>query len=402
MKYGSAFPRDIAVGSSSRRKASEGGKLTTGRPAVPLVDLRAAHEELADEISDGFGRVLDSGAFIKGPDLGAFEQEFAAFCGARYCVGVANGTDAVELALRAADLPPDSEVVLPANTFVATAAAVVRAGARPVFADVDPEHLLLNADSAAEAYSKDTAAVVPVHLYGQMAPMKEIRDTADRNAITVIEDAAQSHGASQSGCSPGILGMAAAVSFYPGKNLGAYGDAGAVLTDSEEVARKIRLLGDHGSERKYVHAELGFNSRMDSLQAVVLRAKLKRLADWNERRRQAAARYNELLADLDELRLPLSASDNVHVWHLYVVQVPRRDHVLQFLQERGIQAGIHYPVPVHLQPYFRRYGYGPGDFPVAEAAAARIISLPLYPQITPSQQQTVSDVLHAAMKEIGK
>jgi dTDP-4-amino-4,6-dideoxygalactose transaminase len=364
---------------------------------VPLVDLQAAHVEVADEISRGFRRVLADGAFIKGPDVTAFEQEFAAVCGAEHAVGVANGTDAVELALRAAGVPPEAEVVLPANTFVATAEAVVRAGARPVFADVDPDHLLLDPASVAKVITPATAAVVPVHLYGQLAPMKGLAGAAREQGIAIVEDAAQSHGATQGGSPVGTFGLAAAISFYPGKNLGAYGDAGAVLTNSTAVARKVRLLGDHGSERKYVHAELGFNSRMDSLQAVVLRSKLRRLADWNERRRQAAARYDELLAGLDGVTLPRTAPENVHVWHLYVVQVPDRDHVLEVLLELGIQAGIHYPVPIHLQPAFRRYGYGPGDFPVAEAAAARIMSLPLYPHITPIQQQAVVDALRQAL-----
>ena len=371
--------------------------LTVGTQTVPLVDLRAAHLEVAAEIDSGFRRVLASGAFIKGPDVVDFEREFASFCGTQHCVGVANGTDAVEFALRSAGVPSEAEVVLPANTFAATAEAVLRAGARPVFADVDPDHLLLHPASVAKAISPSTAAIVPVHLFGQLAPMKALSDIAQEHEIAVVEDAAQSHGATQSGSPAGSIGLAAAVSFYPGKNLGAYGDAGAILTNSAAVARKVRLLGDHGSERKYVHAELGFNSRLDTLQAVVLRAKLRRLADWNERRRQAANHYQELLSGLDDVTLPSVAPDNVHVWHLYVIQVPRRDHVIKELHELGIQAGIHYPIPVHLQPAFRHYGYGPGDFPVAEAAAHRIISLPLYPHITRDQQRVVADALRKAL-----
>ena len=372
--------------------------MTVGTHTIPLVDLQAAHGEVADEISNGVRRVLADTAFIKGPEVAAFEHEFAAFCGAAHCVGVANGTDAIELALRAADIPVGSQVILPANTFVATAAAVVRAGARPVFADVDREFLLLDPVSAAKAVSRDTAAVVPVHLYGQLAPMQALADAAAMHGFTVIEDAAQSHGATQGGSPAGTWGLAAATSFYPGKNLGAYGDAGAVVTNSADIARKVRLLGDHGSERKYVHAELGFNSRMDAVQAVVLRAKLRRLADWNERRRQAAARYHEFLADLDDVILPGTAPGNLHAWHLYVVQVPRRDQVLEALHDLGVQAAIHYPVPVHLQPAFRADGYGPGDFPVTEESAARILSLPLYPHITPDQQRTVADALRRALR----
>lgn len=371
--------------------------MTAGNHGIPLVDLQAAHLEVAEEISSGFDRVLASGGFIKGTDVAAFEAEFAEFSGAAHCVGVANGTDALELALRAAGVASGAEVVLPANTFVASAGAVVRAGARPVFADVDPDHLLLDPVSAAKVIGPQTGAVVPVHLFGQLAPMQALAETARQHAVVLIEDAAQSHGASQGGVPAGSFGLAAGVSFYPGKNLGAYGDAGAVLTNSADIARQIRLLGDHGSERKYVHAALGFNSRLDSLQAVVLRAKLRRLAAWNERRRDAAARYHELLADVDDVVLPQTAPDNVHVWHLYVVQVPRRDHVLEVLGELGVQAAIHYPTPVHLQPAFRAAGYGPGDFPIAEAAADRILSLPLYPHITLDQQRKVADALRRAL-----
>lgn len=365
--------------------------------SIPLVDLRAGHLEVADEVSSGIEDVLGRTGFIKGPEVSAFEREFATFCGAAHCIGVANGTDAIELALRAVGIPAGSEVILPANTFVATGAAVVRAGARPVFADVDPEHLLLDPLLAAKVISPDTAAIVPVHLYGQFAPMRALAEITGEHELALIEDAAQSHGATQCGKPAGTYGLAAATSFYPGKNLGAYGDAGAVVTNSESLARKVRLLGDHGSEQKYIHEDLGFNSRLDSIQAVVLRAKLRKLADWNERRRQAALRYHELLADLDDVILPQTAPENVHVWHLYVVQVPHRDRVLQTLHELGVQAAVHYPFPVHLQPAFRRYGYGPGDFPVAEAAANRILSLPLYPQITSDQQRIVADALRQAL-----
>jgi dTDP-4-amino-4,6-dideoxygalactose transaminase len=371
--------------------------VTSSPTGVPLVDLQAAHAEVAADISAGFERVLAGGAFIKGPEVTAFEREFAAASGTAYCAGVGSGTDAIEFALRAAGVPEGAEVVLPANTFVATAEAVVRAGARPVFADVDPDHLLLDPPSAAKAVGQDTAALVPVHLFGQLAPMPALADVAAGHDLTIIEDAAQSHAATQCGRLAGTIGLAAAVSFYPGKNLGAYGDAGAVLTNSAEIDRAVRLLGDHGSEQKYVHTHLGFNSRLDSLQAVVLRAKLKRLEDWNARRREAAARYDELLSGLDDVALPRTAPGNVHAWHLYVVQVPRRDHVLEVLHGLGIQAGIHYPVPVHLQPAFRRYGYGRGDFPVTEAAADRIISLPLYPHITAQQQAAVADGLRRAL-----
>jgi dTDP-4-amino-4,6-dideoxygalactose transaminase len=369
-------------------------KLMTG---IPLVDLRAAHAQVAAEIEAGFEEVMSNTAFIKGEVAAAFERDYAAFTGVAHCVGVANGTDALELALRAAEVPAEAEVIMPANTFVATAEAVVRAGARPAFADVDPDYLLLDPGGLEAALSQQTGAVVPVHLFGQMAPMAAIADVTAQRGTVIIEDAAQAHGATQSGRPAGSFGLLAGVSFYPGKNLGAYGDAGAVLTESAEHARRIRLLGDHGSERRYEHLTIGFNSRLDALQAVVLRAKLRGLGAGNQARRQAASRYAELLADLPEVILPRIAPGNEHVWHLYVIRVPRRDDVLRCLHDEGIGAGIHYPVPVHLQPAFRHLGYGPGDFPVAEAAARQLLSLPLYPQITQEQQVRVADAVRRAL-----
>jgi dTDP-4-amino-4,6-dideoxygalactose transaminase len=364
---------------------------------IPLVDLRAAHAEVAAEIQAGLDDVMAGTAFIKGAAVEAFERDYAAFTGVAHCVGVANGTDAVELALRAAGVTTGAEVIMPANTFVATAGAVVRAGARPAFADVDPDYLLLDPQALAAAVGPETGAVLPVHLFGQMAPMAAITEVAGRRGNVIIEDAAQAHGATQDGRPAGSFGLLAGVSFYPGKNLGAYGDAGAVLTESAEHARQVRLLGDHGSERRYEHVTIGFNSRLDTFQAVVLRARLRRLAAGNEARRRASRRYSELLADVPGVTLPMTAPGNEHVWHLYVIRVPRRDHVLRCLHDERIQAGIHYPVPVHLQPAFRHLGYGPGDFPVAEDAAAQLLSLPLYPQITEEQQVRVVDAVRRAL-----
>jgi dTDP-4-amino-4,6-dideoxygalactose transaminase len=365
--------------------------------AIPLVDLRAAHAEVAAEINAGLQSVMASAAFIKGEVTEAFEREYAAFTQVAHCVGVANGTDAVELALRAADVHAGDEIVLPPNTFVATAEAVVRAGGRPVFADVDPDYLLLDPRSVEAAMSQATKVVLPVHLFGQLAPMAAIADVAARRGAIVVEDAAQAHGATQDAKPPASTGLLAGVSFYPGKNLGAYGDAGAVLTDSGDLARRVRLLGDHGSERRYEHVAIGFNSRLDAFQAVVLRAKLRRLAADNAARRQAASRYTELLEDVPGVILPRTAPGNEHVWHLYVVRLPRRDEVLRRLQDDAIQAAIHYPVPIHLQPAFRSLGYAPGDFPVAEEAAKQLLSLPLYPQITEEQQVRVARAVRDAV-----
>ncbi|TDD82363.1 DegT/DnrJ/EryC1/StrS family aminotransferase [Actinomadura rubrisoli] len=353
---------------------------------VPFVDLAAAHAEVERHVRTGFDRVLAATAFVNGPEVAAFEREYAHFVGAGHCVGLANGTDALELALRALGVGPGKEVVLPANTFVATAEAVVRAGARPVLVDVDPDVLLIDPAAAAAAVGPSTGAIVPVHLYGRLADTGPLLELGP----PVLEDAAQSQGAVQDG--RGLFGAIAATSFYPGKNLGAYGDAGAVVTDSAELAGTVRLLRDHGSERKYHHEIVGFNSRLDTLQAVVLRAKLRRLAGWNDRRRTAAARYRELLDGIPGVVLPQEAG-TAHVWHLYVIRVPRRDEIAGKLGELGVRTGIHYPVPVHLQPAYRHLGHGPGDFPVAESAAAEILSLPMFPQITEEQQRTVADAL---------
>jgi len=368
---------------------------------IPLVDLKAAHAEVADEVRAGFDRVLAATAFIGGEEVRCFEREYAAFAGVAHCVGVANGTDAVELALRACGVGPGDEVVLPANTFIATAGAVARIGARPVLVDCRAGSYLMDPQAALDAVGPATRAVLPVHLYGQCA------DTAALAAalppeVLLVEDAAQCQGATRDGRSPGSGGIAA-TSFYPGKNLGAYGDAGAVLTDDPERAALVRALANHGGVQKYRHDVAGFNSRLDGLQAVVLRAKLARLAAGNAARRAAAARYDALLADLaaaGRVMLPVTEPGNTHVWHLYVVGVEGadRDDVVGKLNAEGIGAGVHYPAPVHLTPAFARLGHRSGDFPQAERAAGRILSLPLYPQITADQQRRVVDVLAAALR----
>ncbi|MFJ9522633.1 DegT/DnrJ/EryC1/StrS family aminotransferase [Kitasatospora sp. NPDC101801] len=363
---------------------------------IPLVDLQAAHAEVAEEVRAGFDRVLTSGAYIKGPDVTAFEAEYAAFSGVAHAVGTANGTDAIEMALRALELPPGARVVLPANTFVATAEAVVRAGLYPVLVDVDPDALLIDPARAAEAAAD---AYLPVHLNGQLAPMEQILELAEGRPV--IEDGAQSQGATRHGRPSGSWGLLGATSFYPGKNLGAYGDAGAVVTDSAELASLVREIGDHGSSQKYVHERFGFNSRLDTLQAVVLRAKLRHLPGWNVARRAAAVRYHHLLAGLPGLTLPVTLPGNEHVWHLYAVRVPRgRDEVLGALHAAGIGAGIHYPVPVHLQPAFQYLGHPEGSFPVTERAAREILTLPLHPHLTEDQQTFIAETLAKALARV--
>jgi dTDP-4-amino-4,6-dideoxygalactose transaminase len=376
-----------------------GTELDARLASIPLVDLTLQHDEVADEVGAGISAVCRAASFVGGPAVAAFEEEFAAFIGVRHCVGVGNGTDAVELALRALGVRRGDEVVVPANTFVATAEAVARTGARPVFVDVDNECLLMDPDAAAAETTGRTRVILPVHLYGQAAPVERLRAVADTAGAVLLEDAAQAHGARRHDAPVGGLGMAAATSFYPGKNLGAYGDAGAVLTNDDEVARRVRLLGNHGSSVRYHHTDLGFNSRLDTVQAVVLRAKLCRLRRWNAERRDAAARYDALLAGVERIRTPRTMPGNEHVWHLYVVRMARRDHVLRRLNDRGVGVAVHYPIPVHLQGAFGYLGYRPGSFPVAEAAAAEILSLPLYPGITPAQQERVVAELVKAVRD---
>lgn len=360
---------------------------------IPLVDLRAAQAEIADALAPDMQQVLATAGFIGGEHVAAFEEEYAAFCGVRHCVGLGNGTDAVELALRAVGVGPGHEVILPANTFIATAEAVARTGGTPVLVDVDPGTLLMDPDRLSSAITARTRAVVPVHLYGRLADMNDVHRAVEGRDVVVVEDAAQSQGATRDGVVSGAAGRIAATSFYPGKNLGAAGDAGAVTTDDDDLARAVRLLGNHGSEVRYVHETLGFNSRLDALQAVVLRHKLRRLPDWNEQRSAAALRYGELLADIAKVGLPAPADGLEHVWHLYVVRVPDRDLVLGHLNERGIGAAIHYPVPVHLTGAFQDLGGGVGSFPVAEAAAEEILSLPMFPHLTPDQQERIATAL---------
>ncbi len=364
---------------------------------IPLVDLAAQHAVIADEVAQGWQQVLARTAFIGGPPVAVFEREFAAFTGVTDCVAVANGTDAIELALRAGGIGPDDEVILPANSFIATAEAVWRTGAIPVLVDcADDDTYLMDMAAACAAVTPRTRAFIPVHLYGQVAPVEQLAGLAASIGALIIEDAAQAHGATRNGKVAGSLGDAAATSFYPGKNLGAYGDAGAVLTSRPELAGLIRLVREHGSPRKYVHEVVGVNSRLDTLQAVVLSAKLRRLAAWNEARRQAAARYDAALAELGGVTRPRTLDGNTHIWHLYVVRVPERDRVLADLHAAGIGAGIHYPTPIHRTRAFASLGShsaAGNGFPVAERTAPELLSLPIYSEITPAQQERVVEVL---------
>jgi dTDP-4-amino-4,6-dideoxygalactose transaminase len=366
--------------------------------SIPLVDLGAQHAAVADEVARGWQAVLAKTAFIGGPQVVTFERDYAEFIRVSHCVAMANGTDAIEIALRALGVAHGDECILPANTFIATAEAVMRAGGTPVLVDcADDGTYLIDTDAAEAAVTPRTRAIIPVHLYGQAAPVERLLPLARRMNIWLVEDAAQAQGALRNGTSAGALGDVAATSFYPGKNLGAYGDAGAALTGSAEVAVRMRMIRDHGSARKYEHEVLGVNSRLDTLQAVVLSAKLRRLVGWNAARRAAAVRYDGLLSGCDRVVRPRTLDGNEHVWHLYTVQVPDRDRVLKELQAAGIGAGIHYPVPIHLTTAFAGLGYAEGTFPVAERTARNLLSLPIFPEITTAQQERVVSVLLSAL-----
>jgi dTDP-4-amino-4,6-dideoxygalactose transaminase len=371
---------------------------------VPFLDLKAQSAEVRDRVIAGWQTALETGDFIGGAQVDAFEREYADYIGVENVIGVGNGTDAIELALRALGVAAGDEIILPANTFVATAEAVWRVGARPVLVDVDPVNLLIDPAGVGAAITEKTAGIIPVHLYGQVAPVEAIEALPEviSRGIPIIEDAAQSQGARSPRGRAGALGRIAATSFYPGKNLGAAGDGGAVLTDDRELASVVRNLAAHGSSTKYVHDRPGFNSRLDAVQAIVLRAKLARLEGWNARRRAAAAGYAELLAPLAEtgvITLPNPRAGNTDVWHLYVVQVSDRDRVVAELNAAGIGAAVHYPTPVHLTTAFSYLGYPAGSFPVSEGAAQRILSLPMFPHLTREQQEHVVEALEVALTD---
>jgi dTDP-4-amino-4,6-dideoxygalactose transaminase len=355
---------------------------------VQFVDLARQYRNLRSEIDAAMLRALGRGDYILGEDVQAFEEEFAAYLGASHCIGVGDGTDALCLALRALGIGAGDEVIVPVNTFIATALAVSNAGARPVLVDCEPRYYNIDTSAVEAAITPRTKAIVPVHLYGQAADMDAILQLARPRGIRVVEDAAQAHGATYRGRRCGSIGDVACFSFYPSKNLGAYGDGGVIVTHDAVLAEKIRHLRNWGQKTKYIHTEKGCNSRLDTLQAAILRVKLRYLDEWNARRRQAAARYAELLAGAG-LTLPRVAPWGEPVWHLYVVQTPDRARLQQALDGANISHGIHYPVPIHMQQAYADLGYSRGDFPVAEALAERIVSLPIFPEILDEELERV-------------
>lgn len=360
---------------------------------VPLVDLYRQHAQVESELQQAFEDVLKKSNFIGGAWLERFENDFAKYCGSRFALGVSSGTAALELAMRACHVGPGDEVLVPAFTFVATAASVNAVGAAPIFVDVDPRFYTLDVGSAEARTSPKTKAIIPVHLYGQIADMERVAEFARRHSLVVIEDAAQAQGARFRAKPVGSWSQAAAFSFYPSKNLGALGDAGAVITEDAAMAHQIRLLRNHGSFRdKYCHEVIGHNHRLDSLQAAALAVKLKYLDEWNDCRRQTASRYREALQDLD-LILPDERPDSRHVYHLFVVRTLGRDALRQFLHQKGVETGIHYPVPLHLQTAYRPLGHIEGDFPVSEQLAREVLSLPMFPGITSAEMGRVIECL---------
>jgi dTDP-4-amino-4,6-dideoxygalactose transaminase len=386
----------------------------TGTAGIPFLDLVASHAELKEELCDIFRSVLETAGFIGGPLVQGFEQDFARYCDVPHCVGVANGTDALRFALIAAGIADGDIVITTPNTFIATTEAISQAGARPVFVDVDERTYNMDPGKLREYiearchFNRDTgslidsrtkgrvAAIVPVHLYGQMADLDPILELAEQYNLIVIEDACQAHGAEYFSKKEnrwrkaGSMGRAAAFSFYPGKNLGACGEAGAVTTSNGDLAQKVRMLRDHGQSQKYYHEIEGYNGRLDAIQAGILRIKLKHLPEWTERRRAIASRYRELLAEVDEkIVLPYEPPWIKGVYHLFVVRVENRDELIKHLASAGIGTGIHYPIPLHLQNAYKALGFTTGDFPIAERMAAEIISLPMFPQLSGDQLSSV-------------
>ncbi|MDJ0598915.1 MAG: DegT/DnrJ/EryC1/StrS family aminotransferase [Crocosphaera sp.] len=359
---------------------------------VPFVDLTLQHQPIQAEIEQAMSAVVQRGDFILGKTLKEFEEEFAQACGVNYGVGVASGTDAIALGLQACGITQGDEVLVPANTFIATVMGVIQAGATPILVDCDPHTALIDLNLAAKAITPKTKAIVPVHLYGQMVSPTALLDFAQAHNVIIFEDAAQAHLAQREGYTAGSVGMAAAFSFYPSKNLGAFGNGGMLITSDEEVAQRVQTLRNYGAPKKYYHTEVGKNSRLDTLQAAILQVKLPYLSQWNQLRNQAGQIYDQgLKSRQDQGVIPMkNLSQEGHVYHLYVIRINEvsslsREQVQQFLGEQGIQTGIHYPIPCHLQPAYKSLGYQLGDFPQAEMLCEEILSLPMYPGITSEQ-----------------
>src|SRR5579859_7218990 len=359
---------------------------------LPFVDLKAQHASIAAEVEAAVGRVMTNADFILGGDVAAFEEEFGRYCGAEHCVGLDSGMSALELGMRAMGIGPGDEVVTPAGSFIASSSAISFTGATPVWVDVDPHTYNIDPALIEAAITPQTKAIMVVHLYGQPADMDRVLSVAERHGLPVIEDACQAHGAHYKGRRAGSMGAFGAFSFYPSKNLGAYGDAGALTTNDAELAERVRMMRNYGQRAKYDHVYLAWNRRLDTLQAAVLRVKLRHLDQWNEARKRVASLYGELLAG-SGVTLPRTGAGAEHVYHLFVIQVGERQRVQEELTARGISTGIHYPVPIHLQAAYRDRAAKPGSFPVTEAAAGRVLSLPMYPELGEAGVRRVAGAL---------
>lgn len=367
----------------------------TSNETIPFVDLKGQYRRYKDEFLAAIHDTLDNTAFIGGPALKRFETGFAELCGTKHCIGVGNGTDAIYLALRALGVGKGDEVITACNTFIATSEAISMTGATPVFVDVHDDTALMNLDLVEAAITSKTRAIVPVHLYGQLVPMKPLMALATKHNLLVVEDCAQAHAAIEDGVRAGAAGHAGCFSFYPGKNLGAYGDGGGVVTNDGELEQKIRMLANHGRADKFGHLMEGVNSRLDGLQASILEVKLRHIETWTAERRAAARRYDQLLADVPGVKLPTVRVDGAHAFHLYVIRVEDRDGLRTYLDSQNIQSGIHYPVPLHQLKAYEHLGYETGAFPVAEAMAPQMCSLPMSPELTEAQQVRVADAVKA-------
>jgi dTDP-4-amino-4,6-dideoxygalactose transaminase len=364
---------------------------------IPFLDLKTQFREIEHEVLPMVKEAMENAAFIGGPHVSGFETEFAAFCDSKYGVGVNSGTDALRFALMAAGIGHGDEVITVSHTFIATTEAISQVGAKPVFVDILPDTYNMNPAKIQRAIGPKTKAVIPVHIYGQPADMDLILEMAKKKNLVVIEDACQAHGALYKGKKAGSMGLAGCFSFYPGKNLGAYGEGGAVVTQSEDIANKIRMIRDHGQAKKYYHNLEGYNGRLDAIQAGVLRIKLRRLEIWNEARRQNAKYYNELLSTIKGVTIPREADGCRHVYHLYVILVDDRDGLQKYLNDKGIGTGLHYPVPLHLQKAYAHKGYKEGDFPVTESVAKRLLSLPMFPELTKAQIEYIAQTIKEFM-----
>ena len=370
---------------------------------VPFLDLKAQYESIRDEIAVALQHVLDNTAFADGPFVEEFEKEFASFCKCEFAIGVGSGTTALWMVLSGLGIGQGDEVITAPNTFIATVEAVSCCGAKPIFVDIDEQTYTINPEQLETAITPRTKAIIPVHLYGQMADMDSILKIARKHGLFVIEDACQAHGAEYKGYRAGSMGDAGCFSFYPGKNLGAYGEAGAIVTNNAELAKKMRMFRDHGQVKKYYHSIIGWNARMDGFQGAVLRVKLKYLSAWNEERRRNAQLYSELLSEVNNVITPMEADYAKHIYHIYAIRTQNRDSFISTLAEKDIYCGIHYPIPVHLQQAYRYLGYGMGSFPLAEKCAEEVASLPMFPELSKEQiRYTVHEIRQLITQQSAK